>query len=161
MFDGDLYVNGWSEWDGSSQIWRVQADGTCEQFCRGKNRTFTFGPDGAMYVLEWLEGLATIQRVYRVAFLSGIISDIEDAIAEKQAAIAEVESSLAKEQAALDGLADMLASGDYEGLTEKDITKAMKKIELSIAEQGRVIGELEDGIARLEIALGFLGAETE
>jgi hypothetical protein len=156
MFDGDMFVRGFSEWDAGIQIWRMQPDGSCEQFCTGKYRIFTFGPDGAMYVLEWVDDVATIQRVYSVALLQGIIQNTEAAIADKEAAILDVESSLAKEQAALDDLEVLEPEGD---LTKQDVTKAMKKIEVSITEQARVISDLEDSIARLKETIMLLGYE--
>ena len=65
-------------------------------------------------------------------------------------------SSLGKEQAAYDALALLEPEGD---LTEQDITKSMKKLEISIAGQERAISELEDSIFWLEKVLSFLGAE--
>lgn len=160
MFDGDMYVRGFNNWDGSEWIWRVQPDGSCEQFCLGKYRIFTFGPDGAMYVLERVDGVPTIQRVYRkLSLLERVIENIEEAIAEKGVALEAVETSLANEQAAYAILGEMLDSGDYGDFTRQDIAKAIKKLKVSIAEQGRVIRDLEDSIARLEDALMLLGVE--
>jgi hypothetical protein len=161
MFDGDMYVRGFSDWEGSEQIWRVQPDGSCEQFCRGKYKIFTFGPDGAMYVLERVDGVATIQRVYRVSLSGGIVRDIKSVIAQKQEAIDKIAALLAKEQETCDKLAEMLECGDYGDFTKQDIAKAIRKLEFSIAEQEKAICELEDSIFWLEKVLTFLGVEPE
>ena len=148
-------AEGFSDWEGSEQIWRVQPDGSCEQFCRGKYRIFTFGPDGAMCVLERVDGVPTIQRVYReLSLLEQAIANIEGAIADKQTAIEAITSSLEKEWASYDALDLLEPEGD---LTEQEIAKAMKKLEISIDQQQKVISDLEDSIFWLERVLSFLG----
>jgi hypothetical protein len=85
-----------------------------------------------------------------------LVESIEEVIAEKEEAIATVTSSLEKEQAVYDELLVLEPEGD---LTEQDIAKALKKLEVSIAEQERVVGDLEDSIARLTDTIGLLGYE--
>ena len=120
---------------------------------------FTFGPDGAMYVLERVDGVATVQRVYRVSLSGGIIRDIKNVIAQKQEAIEKIAGLIAKEQETCDKLGQMLECGDYGDFTKKDIANAIRKLEFSIDQQEKAICELEDSVFWLEKVLAFLGVE--
>ena len=153
QFGGQLYMS-----MSSYAIRRMAPDGTAEIFIRELEnplRGFTFGPDG-MYVFQERDGVTIVWRVRRISLLEQVVENIEEAIAQKAVALEAVESSLAKEQAAYDALGVLEPEGD---LTDKDIAKAIKKLEVSIAEQGRVIGDIEDSIARLEDVLMLLGVE--
>ncbi len=89
------------------------------------------------------------------------IGHIEDAIAEKLEALETIDAALEEEWAAYDALEELLASGDYEGLSKRDIDAAQRKIESAVRRQERskrvVLGSIEE----LEDALLSLGWEPE
>ena len=91
--------------------------------------------------------------------LDNVIEAIEEAIAQKTVALDAVEAALASEQTALDLLNEMLDTGDYCGLTKQEIDKTIKKLEISIAGEGRVITDLQDSIFWLERILSFLDGD--
>jgi hypothetical protein len=59
-----MFVIGRDTFGGVSSLWRVYADGTCEEFMTDL-RSFTFGTDGAMYVSSYdhVADEVTIARV--------------------------------------------------------------------------------------------------
>ena len=110
------------------------------------------------YRIEYLESVVT----HDIPSLSTSAKrQIRKAIEDKLEALEKVKSSLASEEIAYLSLAEFLDGGDYGDLTARDITKAMKKIELSMAEQDRIIGDLRDSVSRLKGALAFLGIASE
>jgi len=66
FFGGDLFVNGSEELGGIRKIYRVESDGSATAFADDDPFSvgqFTFGPDGAMYILQ---DFGSILSVYRV-----------------------------------------------------------------------------------------------
>ena len=63
-FDNDMFVTGRTNVNDPLSLWRVFADGSCEEFMTGVS-AFTFGDDGAMYVSQynWGTSVVTISRV--------------------------------------------------------------------------------------------------
>jgi len=63
-FDNDMFVVGRTSFSDTNSLWRVYADGTCEEFMTGVG-SFTFGADGAMYVsaMNWNTHTVEIARV--------------------------------------------------------------------------------------------------
>lgn len=58
-FDNDMFVVGRNSFTASGSLWRVYADGSCQEFMTGVN-SFTFGDDGAMYVSSYDWGTAEV-----------------------------------------------------------------------------------------------------
>jgi hypothetical protein len=89
------------------------------------------------------------------------IARLEGAIGKKAAAIEVLDGALGQEDEAYAVLEEVLASGDYEGLSKRDIAAAQRKIESAVRREGRskrvVVGSIEE----LEDALLSLGWETE
>ena len=63
-FDNDMFVTGRTNVNDPLSLWRVFADGSCEEFMTNVG-AFTFGSDGAMYVshYNWGTSAVTISRV--------------------------------------------------------------------------------------------------
>ncbi len=62
IFGSDLFVNGKLQIDGPTNLFRVDAAGNATLFVE-PGLPFVFGPDGAMYVHEWSNGISTISRI--------------------------------------------------------------------------------------------------
>lgn len=93
--------------------------------------------------------------------LSIAIAKIEDAVVEKSEMLEQIDQIIDKEWDAYEALEEVLASGDYGDLKEQDITKALKKIEMAIDSEERLIDPLEKSIIQLENVLKTLGWEPE
>lgn len=66
LFGGELFVSGKTDYDQPYySLWRVDPTGEATIFADGPIGTFTFGPDGAMYVPEYseLEQMVVISRI--------------------------------------------------------------------------------------------------
>ena len=91
--------------------------------------------------------------------LDNVIEAIEEAMVQKAVALEAVGTALAEEQNASATLDEMLDTGDYCGLTQQDIAKAIKRLEISIDRQQKVISDIEDSVFWLEKMLTFLTVE--
>lgn len=61
LFRGELFVSGQTKFDQPYySIWRVNSAGEVTIFADGPIGTFTFGPDGAMYVAEYSQAEQTV-----------------------------------------------------------------------------------------------------
>ena len=96
-----------------------------------------------------------------ISLSAAAIKDIEDAVAEKDSALGSIDAALEKEWEAYDVLAEMLLSGEYEGLSKRDIAAAQRKVESAIMREERSKGIVLDSIEDLEEALLLLGVEPE
>jgi hypothetical protein len=89
------------------------------------------------------------------------IMTLEEAIVEKLQALESIDAALEKEWETHDVLEEMLASGDYEVLSKRDIDAAQRKIESAIRRQKRSKRVVWGSIEELEDALLSLGWEPE
>ncbi len=94
-----------------------------------------------------------------LSWSAAAIRQIEDAIAEKEAALESIDAGSEKEWAAYGALEELLASGDYGDLSKRDIAAAQRKIESSIRRQERSKKVVQGSIEELEDALLSLGWE--
>jgi hypothetical protein len=118
--------------------------------------------DEVMVFDEALSG-EEVEQLYLEGF-SGLelaIMQIEDALAEKDSVLEVIGAALEKELVAYDALEELLASGDYEGLSRRDIAAAQRKIESAIRRQERSKRVVQGSIEDLEDALLSLGWEPE
>ncbi|HWE37730.1 MAG TPA: PVC-type heme-binding CxxCH protein [Isosphaeraceae bacterium] len=120
-----------------------------EQFLWGVLATdVDFGPDGALYVLDWVEGWSKPNkgRIYRVA----------DPAKEQDAAVAEVHRLIAEGMAdrPLDDLAKLLAHADQRVRQEAQFALASKGPE-AVATLARVAGSKGETLARLHAVWGL------
>ncbi len=96
--------------------------------------------------------------------LSGVelaIARLEGAIGKKAAALEALDGALEQEDEAYVLLEEVLASGDYEGLSKRDIAASQRKIESAIRRQERSKRVVQGSIEELEDALLSLGWEPE
>jgi hypothetical protein len=96
--------------------------------------------------------------------LSGVklaVARLEGAIGKKAAALEALDGALEQEDEAYAVLEEVLASGDYEGLSKRDIDAAQRKIESAIRREGRSKRVVAGSIEELEDALLSLGWEPE
>ncbi len=100
----------------------------------------------------YLKGLSEYERA---------IICVEDALAEKEAAMDGIDAALEKEWLAYDALEELLETGDYGELGKGDIVKAKQKIHSAIQHQEQSIDALEKSIEKLEDVLAALGWEPE
>ena len=66
FFGGDLFVNGSEALGGIRKIYRVASDGSATTFVGNDPYSvgpFTFGPDGAMYILQEWDSYIGVYRV--------------------------------------------------------------------------------------------------
>jgi hypothetical protein len=94
--------------------------------------------------------------------LSGVelaIVRLEGAIGKKAAALEALDEALEQEDEAYAVLEEVLASGDYEGLSKRDIAASQRKIESAIRRQERSKRVVQGSIEELEDALLFIGWE--
>lgn len=158
MFGGDLYVYGKNSISKGKRIWKISPDGSVEVFAYLQDGTFTFGPDGAMYVYEQIGNTAVISRIiatdegtvpsgdpYDVA-----VKNIEDAIAANNDAIAIIGENLAREMAAIVALNEL---ADVEEFDFINILHSKISIFHAIGRQIKARFELEKGIGELEESL--------
>jgi hypothetical protein len=161
----DLYVNGVSEASAS--------DGVAPGISSPRNATigayvydssafacFSGTIDEVRIYNRALSG-EEVQQLYLEGFSlsAAAIRDIEDAIAEKLEALETIDAALEKEWAAYDALEELLAGGDYEGLSKRDIAAAQRKMESAIRRQERSKRVVAGSIEELEDALLSLGLE--
>jgi quinoprotein glucose dehydrogenase len=120
-----------------------------EQFLWGVLATdVDFGPDGSLYVLDWVEGWSKPNkgRIYRVA----------DPSKEKDAAVAEVRRLIAEGVAdrSSEDLAKLLAHADQRVRQEAQFTLAAKGSE-AIATLARLAGSKVEMLPRLHAVWGL------
>jgi hypothetical protein len=89
------------------------------------------------------------------------IFEIEQALAEKEAALDVIDVALEKESVAYEALEELLESGDYGDLKKGDIVKAEQKIHSAIQHEEQSLDTLEKSIEKLYDALAALGWEPE
>ncbi|MCD6395062.1 MAG: hypothetical protein J7M40_16350, partial [Planctomycetes bacterium] len=118
MFGGDLFIYGSAGY--GPRLFRVAPDGSAEAFAWLANGTFTFGPDGAIYVYEQIGTSAVISRIFDPSppFIlpddpyTATVESIGAAITAKREAIAVITSGMDKERAALEAINALRATGE-------------------------------------------------
>ena len=153
MFGGDMFVYGSVNY--LPRLWRVAPDGSAEAFAwLMANGTFTFGPDGAIYVYEQIGTSAVISRIFDPAApvdpYAATVKSIEAAIAAKHETIAAIISDTDKDREVLEALDELGEMGDID---PEYIEAARKHVLHAINRQMKAIAELEKGIRELEKAL--------
>ncbi|UCC22533.1 MAG: LamG domain-containing protein [Planctomycetota bacterium] len=106
---------------------------------------------------------AEVEQLYWEVFsdLEIAIMQVEEALAEKEAALEGIDIALEKELVAYDALEEALESKDYGDLKKSDIIKARQRIHSAIQHQAQSAGALERGVEQLGDALEALGVEPE
>jgi hypothetical protein len=128
------------------------------------NGTFTFGPDGAIYVYEQVGTNAVISRVFTLeppTIPDGdpydvTVENIEAAIAAKNRAIGIVGQTLANEVAAIEALNELREMGQIDPV---NILQAKIRIFHAIHRQINARRQLQKGIEELEKSLLELQSE--
>jgi len=82
-------------------------------------------------------------------------------ITDKLNLVEQINASLDNEQEIYDALDEMLASGDYSGLTHGDIVTARQKIHSAMQHQEQAKKDLERSIEKLADALESLGSPLD
>jgi hypothetical protein len=163
--DMDVYVNGVD--DGGSYEGSGGSLAYSSGFSYiGRNARGTNYFDGAIDDVRIYDGDLSDEEVEELYWTgiggSGLaIFEIEQALAEKEAVLGGVDVALEKELVAYGALEELLAGGDYEGLSKRDIDAAQRKIESAIRRQERSKRVVAGSIKELEDALLSLGWEPE
>ena len=156
MFGGYLYTVGYEP----RGIFRVYPDGQIEEFIRKPkvNTKMTFGPDGAMYVMEsgWGDTTVTISRIYYSPYTVATRL-ISEALDDKQKCAEAIEATLDKELEAYRLLDEMLETQQYEGLAKNDIVRAKQTVHSAMQQQEQTLDDLNKSIANLQGSLELLG----
>jgi len=153
MFDGDLFVYGSAGY--GPRLFRVAPDGSAEAFAwLMTNGTFTFGPDGAIYVYEQIGTSAVISRIFDPSSFvdpyAATVESIEAAIAAKHETIAAIISDTDKDREVLEALDELDKTGEID---PNYIEAARRHVLHAINRQMKAIAELKKGISELERAL--------
>ena len=166
-FDGDLFAFGSTILGGVRSIYRIGETGNATVFIENsltsKILQFDIGFDGAMYVVERIEGNLVITRVVVAEPYAVAVAGIEDAIAEKRDALEIVEFAIDRELSVLEAL-DLLEQsdnlGDW-GLSRGDVLKARARVLTALNHQENIKADLIKSIQKLEAALENLNAAPQ
>ena len=156
MFGWYLYTVGYEP----RGIFRVYPDGQIEEFIRKPKiaTRMTFGPDGAMYMMEsgWGDTTVTISRIYYSPYTVATRL-ISEALDDKQKCAEAIEATLDKELEAYRLLDVMLQIQFYEGLAKNDIVRAKQTVHSAMQQQEQTLDDLNKSIANLQGSLELLG----
>ena len=164
LFENQLFSSGKTSFDNPNYtIWQVYPDGEISEFAKGtygtgEIRVFAFGPDGAMYVPEFIPEDETMV-ITRIVPLP-LIKPIEDAITNKLDILSQIDATIDIEWQVYDSIIEMLASTDYDCQRKFELTRSLHQIRMSIRREHMAAYSIERSIDDLRRAIDLIDEQN-